>query len=47
MSVADRFAYSSAPIKRVKNVQLGVWDPDEIVRVPGKVSGCSHGMLAC
>lgn len=30
MSVADRFAYSSAPIKRVKNVQLGVWDPDEI-----------------
>ena len=31
MSTADRFPYSSAPIKRVKAVQFCVWDPDEIV----------------
>eukprot|EP00798_Chlamydomonas_sp_ICE-L_P031184 gene31184-6328_t len=26
----DRFAFSSAPIKRVQGVQFSVWDPDEI-----------------
>lgn len=30
MATADRFSYSSAPIRRVKAVQFSVWDPDEI-----------------
>lgn len=27
----DRFTPSRAPVKRVKAIQLGVWDPEEIV----------------
>lgn len=37
MSVADRFTYSSAPIKRVKAVQFSIWDPEEVVRSPSHV----------
>lgn len=31
LSNLDRFPYSVAPTKRVKRVQFGVWDPDDIV----------------
>lgn len=32
MTTMDRFTPSRAPVKRVKSVQMGVWDPEEIVR---------------
>lgn len=31
MTTMDRFTPSRAPVKRVKAIQLGVWDPEEIV----------------
>eukprot|EP00882_Tetradesmus_deserticola_P033342 GHRQ01038082.1.p2 GENE.GHRQ01038082.1~~GHRQ01038082.1.p2 ORF type:complete len:115 (+),score=30.31 GHRQ01038082.1:318-662(+) len=30
MTTMDRFTPSRAPVKRVKAIQLGVWDPEEI-----------------
>eukprot|EP00878_Enallax_costatus_P009702 GHUV01010134.1.p1 GENE.GHUV01010134.1~~GHUV01010134.1.p1 ORF type:complete len:204 (+),score=40.35 GHUV01010134.1:369-980(+) len=32
MTTMDRFTPSRAPVKRVKAIQLGVWDPEEIKR---------------
>lgn len=31
MSTMDRFTPSRAPVKRVRAIQMGVWDPEEIV----------------
>lgn len=45
MSTADRFPYSSAPIKRVKAVQFCVWDPDEIVSTTS-LRACMHAATA-
>lgn len=37
----DRFAYSSAPVKRVKGIQFGVLDPQYLVPpVPDSSWGC-------
>jgi hypothetical protein len=46
MTTLDRFTPSKAPVKRVKSIQLGVWDPDEIVssRSPGSAVA---GGVAC
>eukprot|EP00879_Flechtneria_rotunda_P009984 GHRR01010440.1.p1 GENE.GHRR01010440.1~~GHRR01010440.1.p1 ORF type:complete len:130 (+),score=33.88 GHRR01010440.1:359-748(+) len=30
MTTMDRFTPSRAPVKRVKAIQIGVWDPEEI-----------------
>jgi hypothetical protein len=39
MTTMDRFTPSKAPVKRVKAIQLGVWDPEEIVSAVAPLAG--------
>ena len=41
----DRFTPSRAPVKRVKSIQLGVWNPEEIVSTP--LPARMHALLLC
>jgi hypothetical protein len=41
MTTMDRFTPSRAPVKRVKAIQLGVWDPEEIVSAVGPLAGAA------